>query len=87
MGISYDPEKNTRNIVSRGLSFDSAVDFAWSTALVVEDTRRVYAERRFQPLGYIGERLHMLVFTPREELVHIISLRKAHRREVQRYEA
>lgn len=55
-------------------------------ALIVEDIRRTYSERRFQALGYIGDRLHMLVFTPRDGKVHVISLRKANRREVGRYE-
>ena len=32
-------------------------------------------------------RLHALVFTPREGRVHVISLRKANRHEIKRYEA
>ena len=55
-------------------------------ALILEDTRKEYPERRFQALGYIGDRLHMLVFTPRNSKVHVISLRKANPREVRRYE-
>ena len=35
----------------------------------------------------IGPRLHALVYTPREGSMHIISLRKANRREVRRYVA
>lgn len=35
------------------------------TALMEEDTRQAYGERRFQVLGFIGERLHAVVFTPR----------------------
>lgn len=35
----------------------------------------------------IGDRLHMLVFTPREGAVHVISLRKANERERTRYAA
>ncbi|WP_410498120.1 BrnT family toxin [Chitinibacter sp. S2-10] len=86
MKISYDPTKQQRNIAERGLSFELAADFDWSSALLVEDTRQDYGERRFQALGYIGERLHMLVFTPRDGAVHVISLRKANRREVTHYE-
>jgi uncharacterized DUF497 family protein len=37
-------------------------------------------------LGLIENRLHALVFTPREGAVRVISLRKANRREVLRYE-
>ena len=53
------------------------MDFDWSSALVVEDTREDYSERRYQALGFIGEHLHMLVFTPRDGAIHVISLRRA----------
>lgn len=55
-------------------------------ALIAEDTRKAYPERRFQALGYIADRLYMLVFTPRNDKVHVISLREANSREVMRYE-
>jgi uncharacterized DUF497 family protein len=86
MGITYDPNKNERNIAERGLPFESARDFEMAGALIIEDIRQAYPERRFQALGYIGARLHMLVFTPRDGMVHVISLRKANPREVRRYE-
>jgi len=49
---------------------------------------------RYKPLiqlfhdasGYISNRLHALVFTPREDTFRVISLRKANRREVKQYE-
>lgn len=86
MDISFDPAKDVRNVACRGLSFARAVDFDWAGALILEDTRRDYRERRFQALGLIEDRLHMLVFTPRADTVHIISLRKANDRERRRYE-
>ena len=87
MPISFDPQKNERNIAQRGLPFEIVEDFEWDNALVVEDLRKVYGERRFQALGLIAGRLHALVFTPRAGLVHVISLRKANRREIKLYEA
>ena len=87
MAISFDPAKSAANVQSRGLSFELAADFDWSTALIVEDIREDYGEARYQALGRIGDRLHMLVFTPRGGGVHVISLRKANSREVKRYEA
>ena len=87
MPISFDPRKNERNIAERGLSFELVEEFEWDSALVVEDVRRDYGERRFQALGMITGRLHALVFTPRAGLVHVISLRKANRREIRLYEA
>lgn len=83
--IGFDPAKNASNIASRGLSFELVEQMEWATALIQEDTRKAYGERRFQVLGFIGERLHALVFTPREGKVHVISLRKANSREVKRY--
>jgi len=70
----------------RGVPFELAAEFAWDGALV-EDLRKDYGERRFQALGLIGDRLHMMVFTPRADKAHVISLRKANKREVKRYEA
>ena len=83
--VGFDPTKNTTNIAIRGLSFELVEQMEWATALMEEDTRKAYGEQRFQVLGFIGERLHALVFTPREGIVHVISLRKANSREVKRY--
>jgi uncharacterized DUF497 family protein len=85
--ISFDAEKNARNIATRGISFERALAFEWDSALIVADTRRDYGERRFQAFGLIAERLHVLVFTPRLGKTHSISLRKANKREVEKYEA
>lgn len=86
MQITYDAAKCRSNIEGRGLPFDLVQELDWSSALIVEDIRHDYGERRFQVLGFIGERLHVLVFTPRGAAVHVISLRKANKREVRRYE-
>lgn len=86
MIIEFDLAKSERNARERGLPFDRANEFDWETATYEEDVRRGYSERRFVALGYLGERLHMLCFTPVEDGVRIISFRKANRREVMRYE-
>ncbi len=86
MKIEFDPAKNERNIRERGLSFDMATDVDWDSALIIEDDRRDYGERRFRAFGFIGDRLHAVVFTPREGGIRVISLRKANQREVKSYE-
>jgi len=83
--ISFDPKKSQRNLRERGISFQRAKLFEWSSAFIVEDTRRDYGEQRFRAIGWIGDRLHVLVFTPRAEKVHVISLRKANDREARLY--
>jgi uncharacterized protein len=85
MKISYDPAKNARNVVERGLSFDLVADLDWETALSEEDTRKDYGERRVRVLGKLGRRLHVAVITMRDETMHVISFRKANAREVERY--
>ena len=82
--ITYDPAKHAANLRDRGLSFDQAAELDWASAVVLEDTRMDYGERRFR-VGYIGERLHVLVFTPRRNAVHVISFRRANGREIKRY--
>lgn len=85
MEITYDPAKNAANVALRGLSFDQVAELDWSSAVILEDTRMAYGERRYRVFGYIGERLYAVVFTPRRTAVHVISFRKANRREVNRY--
>jgi uncharacterized protein len=87
MPVTYDPAKSERNEAQRGLAFDLADAFDWSTALIVEDTREDYGERRYQAIGMVGADLHMLVFTPRDGAVHVISLRRANQRERKRHAA
>jgi uncharacterized DUF497 family protein len=84
--ISFDPAKSHRNEAERGLPFTLVLDLDWTSALINEDTRREYGERRFQVLGLIHGRLHAVVFTPRHDKVHVISLRKANHREVKHHE-
>lgn len=80
--ISFDPAKNERNILERGLPFILVEDFDWESALIFRDDRRNYGEPRFKALGYLLRRLHVLVYTPRFPAIHVISLRKANQREV-----
>jgi uncharacterized protein len=68
------------------LPFSLVLDLDWRSALIKEDTRGDYGERRYQVLGLIHARLHAVVFTPRHDKVHVISLRKANNREVKHHE-
>ncbi len=86
MDITFDPAKNERNVAERGLPFSLVDRLDWSSALISEDVRKEYGERRFRVLGLIEGRLHAVVFTPRADKVHVISLRKANSREVRLYE-
>ena len=86
MEITYDPPKNQRNIDERGLPFDEAYYFDFQTALIKEDTRFPYPEKRYIALGRLYDRVHVLCFTPTENGIRVISFRKANKREVKQYE-
>lgn len=86
MKYEFDLAKNASNLLKHGLLLTDAQWFEWETALIQEDTRKIYPERRYQALGFIGERLHMLIFCmPDTRTIRFISLRKANKREVNRY--
>jgi uncharacterized DUF497 family protein len=86
MEVSFDPVKSESNVTDRGLPFTLVEQMEWSNAVIKEDVRKNYGERRYVALGMIGDRLHAVVFTPRADKVHVISLRKANQREVKDYE-
>jgi uncharacterized protein len=85
MAITFDPAKNARNIAERGLSLEQVADLDWDTALIIEDTRREYGERRLRVMARLDGRLHAVVVTPRGEDLRVISFRRANRREIRRY--
>lgn len=85
MNYEFDLAKDDSNRDKHGLSLVDADGFEWETAVVREDTRKPYAEPRFQATGYIGDRLHVMVFCLRAYSVRVISLRKANKREEMSY--
>jgi uncharacterized protein len=83
--IDFDPAKSERNHRERGLPFEYAAKFEFSSALVAVDDRKEYGEVRYVALGMLGERLHVLCFTEITDGIRVISFRKANSREVARY--
>ena len=84
MRITFDPAKNEKNIRERGLSFERAVEFDFDTAVTEPEYRQ--GEWRFVAKGFLGDRLHVLVFLDFGEDIRVISFRKANQREGRSYE-
>jgi uncharacterized DUF497 family protein len=82
MRIDFDPAKSARNERERGLPFSAAAGFAFDSAIVELDARRDYPEPRYVAVGFLGERLHVLCFTPLPDGLRVISFRKANAREI-----
>ncbi len=85
MQYEWDDEKARSNLERHGIDFMDAAWFEWEAAKIAEDCRHDYGEKRFMAHGYILNRLVVLVFTMRGDIVRIISLRKANKREVKNY--
>jgi uncharacterized protein len=79
--ITFDPAKRQASLVERGLDFaDASIVFAGPT-LTAQDMRRDYGEARYQTDGFLADRMVMVVWTPRDEARHVISMRKCNDRE------
>ena len=86
MEITYDSEKRTLILESRGLDFDDAVQIFAGPVFDLEDDRKEYGETRYITFGRLSERMVAVVWTPRGEGRHIITMWKANDRERKRYE-
>jgi len=87
MAIEYDPEKNKQNIKDRGISFDEFENLDFATASIEVDNRKNYGEDRHIIQAKLNGRLHIAVITIRgDDITRVISLRKANKKEVTRYE-
>ncbi len=81
MNFEWDEDKNRINRAKHGLAFEDAeIIFAGKT-LTIEDTRLNYGEPRFITLGELAGRVVVIVHTPRNDAIRIISTRKANERE------
>jgi uncharacterized protein len=83
MGIVYDPAKNERNIRERGLSFERAAEFDFSTATFLTEVRK--GETRRVAVGYLDGRLHLLCYIPKPDGIRVVSFRKTNKREAKLY--
>ena len=85
MAITYDPAKREWTLRERGLDFESAVEVFAGRLFEQEDNRRDYGEIRIVTVGLLWGRMVVLVWTPRGDDHHVISMRKANEREKRRY--
>ena len=83
--IVWDETKRQRNLAKHGIDFVGAEAIFDDFMLVFEDDREAYGEPRYFALGIKSGRVVALVYTERDALVRIISLRKATTHETQRY--
>lgn len=87
MQFEWDEAKSDLCFQTRGFDFAyAAFAFADPNRMIRQDTRHSYGEDRYQVTGLIEGRLFVLVYTHRNDVIRIISARKANQREVKQYE-
>lgn len=85
MKITFDPVKRAATLKERELDFaDAPLVFAGET-ISFEDRRQDYGETRSQTVGFLGGRMVMIVWTPRGDARHIMSMRYCNDRERKAY--
>lgn len=87
MHLTWDEGKNRENIGKHGLDFADAHEIFKHPMLVSLDTRKDHNEDRWIGIGMMLNRTIVVVYIePAENMIRIISLRKALGYERQRYE-
>jgi hypothetical protein len=78
VNFEWDKQKNAANIHKHGFDFADAWEIFESPMLTALDTREDYGEERWIGIGFLRERIVVVVFAERKEnTIRIISLRKA----------
>ncbi|MDO5759059.1 MAG: BrnT family toxin [Rhodobacterales bacterium] len=85
MNIEYPPLKRDATLAERGLDMARAAEIFEGATLTVEDDRRDYGETRQITIGFLDNRMVVMVWTQRGMARRIISLRKANERERKAY--
>ena len=83
--ITYDPPKRDWTLAHRGLDFGDAEAVFDGLTAEVQDTRKEYGERRIVCFGLLAGRLVVIGYTPRGDVRHVFSMRKANDREQARF--
>jgi uncharacterized DUF497 family protein len=81
MDIEFDPAKDAANIEKHGISLARAAEFELM-AYVADDR---FSEPRFRLYGLIDGATYCVAGTDRDGIVRVISLRRAHAKEMKRY--
>lgn len=85
MRIEFDDAKRAETIRARGLDMARAVEVFAGATLTVEDDRQEYREARFITIGFLDDKMIVLVWTQRGDACRVISMRKANERERRLY--
>ena len=81
MKIEWDENKRLINLKRHGFDFSDAVDVFQPDALTILDDRFDYEEVRYITFGLLSGRVVAVAHTEEDEVIRIISVRKAEKDE------
>jgi uncharacterized DUF497 family protein len=81
----WDEEKRKSNIRKHGLDFEDAAEIFEGDTLTVSDDRKDYGEKRFVTIGLCKAVVIVVAHTEKDDLIRIISMRKATKNEENSY--
>ena len=85
--FEWDNDKASSNEEKHGLPFELAAQvFLDDERLIMSDKRFEYGEDRLITFGHIQNRVCVVVYTERKNIIRIISARKANKKEQRYYE-
>src|SRR5882762_2286902 len=81
--FEWDNQKRELNLAKHGIDFDSAIEVFDGPIILRRSDRN--NEERWTALGYSDDRLVVVVFTRRADVIRIISARRARKNEEREY--
>ncbi len=81
----WDEAKRTENLRKHGIDFIGVESLFDGYTVTLEDDRFDYSEQRFVTFGVLEGRILAVAHTEQDDVIRIISARKATRREEQSY--
>jgi uncharacterized DUF497 family protein len=87
MLFEWDDAKHTKTLLERGIGFDDGARIFAGRVVIWEDRRKDYGEARFRAIGETEGVILHVVYTVRGNVIRIISVRRANRKEVSAWQS
>ena len=81
--LTWDDNKRILNLANHGLDFNDLGEFDWNSLNHQRSDRG--KEVRYVAPGYFRGKMHIVVYTERQDLTRVISVRRAKQREERLY--
>ncbi len=82
-GFEWNDDKSRANLDKHGIDFDDAIEIFYGPTVFHRSDRN--NEERWVAIGSLEDRLIAVVFTRREDVIRIISARRARKNEESEY--